>query len=152
MSWIILTTADVQSRLADAELVALRNQQLAAGQPDPLPEVIERVVEEVRGYVAGCSSNVLGSAGAIPARLEDAALAIIRTRLASRLPDVGIMTEDRRTECQDALRLLRDVAACKFSIPRPANAADATEQGSGAGAQIIHHRPHRYSGGRLDGI
>lgn len=122
MAWKTLSEEQVRTRLSGPELAALRTAALAAGQEDPLPEVIAQVTGEVRGYVAACSANRLGPAGTIPPQLESAALALIRYRLAGRLPVRTLMTDDRRTEREAAERLLRDVAACKFAVEAPADA------------------------------
>lgn len=119
MSWIVITEAAVRSTLAAAELSALRTVQLAAGQADPLAEIIARTVDEVRGYVAAYSQNRLGADGTIPAELESAALALVRYRLATRLPIKTLLTDARKDEQRDALTLLRDVAGGRFAIVPP---------------------------------
>lgn len=116
MSWTTLTADHVKTRLAAAELAALQTVALAVGQTDPLPEIIAAVTDEIRGYIAANSSNQLGAAGAVPPRLESAALAIIRYRLATRLPVKSLLTEDRVKENEAAIRLLERVAAGNFAI------------------------------------
>ncbi len=119
MSWISITESDVQSKLAGAELAALKTAALASGQTNPLTEIIEQVVDEVRGYIGGNRANTLGAAGTIPQKLLSAALAMIRYRLATRLPVKSMITEDRKAEYDGAIRLLEQVAAGKFSIEDP---------------------------------
>lgn len=115
--WVEITEADVQTRLAGAELAAYRSAAKATGQIDPLPEIINAVVDEVRGYVAACDRNTLGVGNTIPEKLVSAALAIIRFRLITRLPlSIG---EERKTEYSDALRLLERVSECKFAVEEP---------------------------------
>ena len=120
MSWITLTEADVQTKLAGAELTALKSVALSAGQGNPLPAILAQVVQEVRGYVAACTQNKLGDGATIPQELETAALAIIRYRLATRLPVASLLTDARKEEYRDALTLLRACAACNFRIEQPA--------------------------------
>jgi phage gp36-like protein len=123
--WIEITEADVQTRLAGAELSAYRSAGKASGQPDPLPEIITAVVDEVRGYVAACSRNTLGIGTTIPAKLKASALSMIRYRLITRLPlTIG---EERKQEYRDALDLMREVAACRFAVEEPAD-PDTTEE------------------------
>ena len=86
MAWITLSTEDIRSRLAAAELSALSSAALAEGQSDPLPEVITQVVDQIRGSIAGNQQNTLGPSGTLPERLKSAALNIIRFELATRLP------------------------------------------------------------------
>jgi phage gp36-like protein len=126
MAWITITESDVQTRLAGAELTALKSAALATGQTSPLSDIIAHVVDEMRGYIAACAANTLGQAGTIPAKLLSAALAMIRYRLATRLPVKSLLTEDRVKENEAAIRLLEQVAACKFAIEEPAT-PDTTE-------------------------
>lgn len=115
--WIEITVADVQTRLAGAELSAYRGSALAQGQADPLPEIVVAVVDEIRGYVAACSRNTLGAGNTIPSKLKASALSMIRYRLITRLPlSIG---EERKQEYRDALDLMRDVASCKFAVEEP---------------------------------
>ena len=119
MSWISITESDVQAKLAGAELAAMKSSALASGQANPLTEITEQVIDEVRGYVAANRSNTLGVAGTIPQKLLSAALAMIRYRLATRLPIKSLLTEDRVKENEQAIRLLEQVAAAKFAIEDP---------------------------------
>lgn len=119
MAWIELTVERVQGRLTGPELTAMRQAALGQDQPDPLPEIIAQVTAETRGYVAACRSNRLGPAGTIPPQLEGAALNLIRHRLATRLPTDRLLTEARKNEREAAIQLLRDVAACRFTVEQP---------------------------------
>lgn len=119
MSWQSLTTDDVLSKLAGPELAALQSAALADGQSDPVPGIIQVVVDEVRGYVAAHSQNRLGDAGTIPSKLVSATLAIIRHRICTRLPVASLLTEQRIREKDDAIRLLERVADGRYSIEDP---------------------------------
>ena len=133
MAWRIITEADVKTRLAGAELNACQTAALADGQTDPLPDIITAVVDEIRGYIAA-GGNTLGAAGTIPSKLISAALAIVRYRLATRLPVRSLLTEERKSENTDAIRLLERVADGKFRIEE-ATAAD-TESSSAPGPSM----------------
>jgi hypothetical protein len=117
--WITVTEDMVKTRLAGAELTALRTAALSAGQADPLAEVIAEVVNEVRGYVAACKANRLESGTKIPEKLKTTALARIVFELASRLPVKGIVTAERKEANTAAKRLLEQVAACQFAVEEP---------------------------------
>lgn len=121
MAWIELTVDDVKERLTWPELEAFQTWHLENGQPDPVPGTIERVVREVRGFVGGCSRNTLGAGNTIPDELADAALSIIRWRLASRHVGAGetLLDEARKMEYEDARDLLKDVSRCRFEIQQP---------------------------------
>ena len=136
MAWITLTEDNVRERLSWPELSAFKTWHLKAGQDDPVPETIVRVVNEVRGYVSGCARNVLGPAGTIPDSLADAALSLMRWRLATRLPGASqaLLDESRKQEYDDALRLLRDVARCNFGIEPGADVSgDCASGNAGSG-------------------
>lgn len=124
MAWITLSINDVKTRLAGAEVEALQEAALAVGQADPLPEIIRQAIIEVRGYVAACRENTLGAGDTIPEELKSAALDLIRHRVCTRLP-VQLLTEERKEEYRNALTLLRDAAACRFTLEQPATASTA---------------------------
>ena len=149
MSWITITEDDVKTRLTGAELSAFRTAALAAGQTDPLPEVIAQVTDEVRGYIAACPRNSLGAAGTIPKRLLGAALNIIRYRVATRLPSMKALIDGlREGEYKDALTLLRQVAACDYAIEDP-TASD--EQGVSV-RPMIKSRRRQFSRAQQEGV
>jgi phage gp36-like protein len=128
MAWQTVTDSDIVTRLAGAEIDALRETALADDQSDPVPEIVDQVVEEVRGYVAA-GGYTLGAGATIPGKLLSAALAICRFRAATRLPTEAFLTESRKTEYRDAVRLLERVADGKFAIEEPAEASDETSSG-----------------------
>lgn len=133
MSWVTITESDVITKLSGPEVAAMKSAALQAAQADPLPEVISQVVKEIRGYVAGCSSNTLGEGETIPDELLGAAISRIRYELATRLPVPGLLTEARTRANENAVTQLRDVAACRFKVVPPATAA---EDQAGGNAQV----------------
>ncbi len=120
MAWIPLTADDVLRSLTSAERSSVRTVATAEGQADPLLEVLEDVVREVRGYVAAYSGNTLGDGATIPDELKNAALSRARFEALTRLP-VGrsLLTEDRVKSNEQAIALLRDVAVGRFRIVVP---------------------------------
>lgn len=148
MSWIAITTDDVKTRLAGAELTAYQTAALATAQTDPLPEIITAVVNEVRGRVAACAANQLDvDQTTIPDELLHHALAIIRYRLITRLPIA--VKEERRKEYDDALAVLRDVAACNFAIEQPAT---ASSEEIGAPSPSVKERKRKFTQTTEDGV
>lgn len=123
MAWSRITASDVKTRLSGPELTALSGQALSTGQVDPLTDVIQQVVDEIRGYIAAAPRNHLGHAGTIPSQLRSAALAMVRWRLGGRLSAsqaVAIFqTDARRKEYEDAITHLRDVANSRVAIEKP---------------------------------
>lgn len=151
MSWITLTEAGVQTKLAGAELAALKTAALAVGQTNPLPEVISQITREVRGYVAACARNVLGTEGTIPDELELAALNRIRYELATRLPVASLLTDARKDANRAATEQLKEVAAGRFLLVAPATAATA-QAASGTGVQVVTNSTPQASRARLSGL
>ena len=125
MAWITVTEDDVKTRLAGAEVTALKSAALASGQSDPLPEIISQCVDEVRGYIAACDENELEEGEKIPQKLLAATLALIRYRMATRIPG-RLLNEERKQEYTDAIRLLERVSECKFAIEEPETVEDET--------------------------
>lgn len=134
MSWITITPELILGKFAGAEDEAARSAALATGQADPVPDLIEQITREVRGYVAACGRNQLGPAGTIPDELLGAALNRLRFEMAGRLPGGSLMDEDRRTANANALSMLRDVAACRIAVVQPDTVSP--EVVSGAAVQV----------------
>lgn len=123
MAWQEITTANVKTRLTGAELTAMQTAALASGQTDPLPEIITTVVDEVRGYIAAGGFS-LEEGSKVPSKLVSATLAIIRYRLATRLPVKSLLDQNRIDEKNDALALLERVSNRKFMIEEPTTVED----------------------------
>lgn len=140
MSWTALTQSDIENRLTDGEMVAVTTAAVKTGQTAAaiIAAAIASTTGEIRGYVAASSKNILGEAGTIPGELEGAALAMIRRHLYTRLPGTArLLDENRRKETEDAISLLRDVAAGKFAIVAPTTAAPEAQQASGPGVEVV---------------
>ncbi len=126
MAWITITEADVQTRLTAPELTAVKSIALAPGQAAVLSEIVGQVVDEIRGYVAAYRANTLGAGTTIPQKLLGAALAMIRYRLATRLPVRSLLTQERVDENSAAIKLLERVADGKFALEEPTTADTET--------------------------
>lgn len=150
MAWITLTEDDVITKLSGPETAAMKTAALQAAQVDPLPEVIEQVVLEVRGRVSACAANTLGAAGTIPDELKGAAINRIRYELATRLPVASLLTDARIRANDQAIALLRDVGSCDFAIVPPENPAPETEQ-PGSGTPRICRPRRQFTDRRQDG-
>ncbi|MDR2981861.1 MAG: DUF1320 domain-containing protein [Puniceicoccales bacterium] len=150
MAWISLTVERVASRLTGPEMDAVESAAKDPRQPDPLKEVVEFTVNEIRGRVKACRKNKLGPAGTIPDQLVGTALAIIRFRLLSRLPVPALNTPAREKEYDDAIKLLADVASCKFALEVPDELGP--EQMPGGGSPHVRSRPRIFSRKKQSGI
>jgi hypothetical protein len=147
--WITITEADVVPKLSAPEIAAMKSAALQVGQANPLAAVIAQVVLEIRGYVAACQGNVLGDGQTIPDELLGAAVSRIRFELATRLP-AELLNEDRRRANDNALTLLRDVAACRFALVQPATAA--ADQPGGPAVTVVSSTTRRATRDKLAGL
>ena len=141
MSWISLTTEDLKNYLSGAEYDGLTTAALATGQDaDEVAEsVIADTIQIVRGYVAGCAQNTLGSGATIPQELKTPALVIARSSIFGRLPGMQALNDDTRQQAvRDAMALLRDVAACRFKLEQPAT--PTTQVVSGPSVEVVNSR------------
>jgi len=115
MSWIALTITDVNTRLAGGEVTAVQTAAKAAGQSDPVLDIISGVVNELRGRLR--NRTQLEAGAKIPEGWAPHALAIIRYRLCSRLPAKSLMTPAREQEYRDALDAFKELGAILPEIP-----------------------------------
>lgn len=150
MTWIIIAEADVISKLSGPELAAMKTAALQAAQTDPLPEVIEQVTKEIRGYVAACSENVLGDGATIPDELLGFAINRIRYELATRLPVASLLTQARTDANNQAITALRDVAACKFKVIAPTT--PSADQAAGTGVELVTSSTRVATRAKLSGL
>ena len=119
MAWRAIIEADIQTGITGVELTSARTVVLAAGQVDPLTECIQVAVDMIRGYIAGSQNNHLGPEGTVPDKLVATAIDIVVYRLCKRIPKKILLTDERRDAYEDAIKLLKDVAADKFRLEVP---------------------------------
>ena len=153
MSWATLTLADLKTRFSGSEYSSITQAALADGQDadDVAESVIADVVQLVRGKVAACNQNTLGEGVTIPSELRDAALAIARGRVLTRLPGMAsLLDEVRREEIRSAERLLGDVAKCDFAIEQPETAT--TQQMGAATMEVIAEPTRTATRAKLKGL
>lgn len=119
MAWRALVLADIQTGLSAQELKGVQSYALDNGQPDPTGPVIAASMDQVRGYIAASTPNVLGQEGTIPDKLIDCAIDIAVWRLVTRFPTKQLSTPAREKRFGDAIALLKDVARGLFKIETP---------------------------------
>ena len=123
MAWTTVSEADILGKLSEDELAIYRSTQADPESTDPLSDIISRVVSEVRARIAANAANTLDDGETVPSSVVDHLLAVVRYRLLTRLPIR--VSEDRRTEYEDALDFLSDVAAGKVAIEDPGSGVTA---------------------------
>lgn len=135
--WITLSESQVLTRISGAELNAFRSAAKAAGQGDPLPEIISQVIRYIRGRVAACDKNTLAPGETIPDELQSVALDLIVWNLMKR-PAAAIIDrgDARKNAAEAAERILGDVARCTMAITQPETTTSEVVGGGSAAALL----------------
>lgn len=96
-AWIIITAADLDEARVAELVTALREEALGVGQPDPMPGIITKIVDEVRSCIGFCASTRLDIDPAkIPANLKEIAVQKIIRVMKGRL--LQTLTKDEESE------------------------------------------------------
>lgn len=119
MAWRALTEADILTGISGAELQPARTAVLKAGQVDPVPVVIQAVMDEARGYIAASSAPTLGAEGTIPDKLIATCTDIAVWRIVKRLPVKSLATAERKDSQENGIKILEAVARNKFRFEAP---------------------------------
>jgi hypothetical protein len=150
--WLALTVDMLKQRVSGPEYEAYTTAALASGQTDPIPDILADVVTMIRGYVAACSQNVLGPEGMVPGSLKSQAVIIARHEVITRLPglDKKFLGDGRVREYEAAMRLMEQVAACKFAVTQPEEASE--EEIAGAAVEVALRPCRKATRETLDGL
>lgn len=119
--WRELTEGDVLGVLNATEASIYQSAVIGVGQ-DVLSDIIEKVVNHCRGYIADHATNQLAAGLTLPERVMRPALHLIRKDLLTRL-DLEV-SEDRRKDASEALRFFERVADGKVQVEQPEGATD----------------------------
>jgi hypothetical protein len=129
MAWIVISEADLLTRVSGAELEALRTAALGDGQADPVAELFTQITDEIHGYLP---PSLAGAANAVPSRLLGAALDRIIWELMKR-PGATIIDDANGSRAKAnaaATALFQRVAEGKFLVENPDTGASASPTGS----------------------
>ena len=116
--WIELKEDDIRDRLSALELSAWDS----AGQDEGnvisrVPGIIAQTVGLIRGRVASCRENTLGTAGLIPEELLWAAATIAKNMMLNSIPAIGDTAQtERGDENRRAHDMLDQAASCELLI------------------------------------
>lgn len=153
-NWIPLTEELALTRMA--ELSNLKNVKLPGGMTGD--EVLAEQMAKLVGYIRGfCESAVkaghlraLGAEGTVPQRLVDPSLAILRIRIATRLPAIAskLIDKHREEEAANAEELLKLMVSGKWSAEEDGEEETVVHVVSPS----IHARRKQYGRHQQDGI
>ena len=138
MSWITLTTTDLNEYLPAALLRALQTKALAAGQSDPMPGFIAEVAAQVRATIASAGYPVEATPGTFPAALKTAVAFLTIGLAQARLPGLSL-TAEQNAQIDNAQALLKKITNREFSIEAPA-VPDTTLSASSSAIRTVTSR------------
>lgn len=117
-NWITISLADLNDARVAELVTALRQEELAAGQTDPMPRRIQTVVDEIRRCIGFCASTPLdANLLAIPAGLKDLAVEKIVRGLKGRL--LMPLTDDEKEAEKLYQRRLEQLTRCEWPVDKP---------------------------------
>lgn len=119
--WRELTEDDVLGVLNATETSIYQSVLAGAGQ-DVLADIMTRVVQHARSYIADNPVNRLGEGNTLPERAIRPALHLIRVDLLTRL-DMEV-SDDRRKASSEAIRFFERISDGKGAIEQPDGATE----------------------------
>lgn len=131
--WIILTPADLRTRLSEREMDALRRANAAFDDAAALA-ILEQTADTARGYIAGWSKNRLAAAPhSIPPALKatciDIALVDYSQSIGGALADPKGLRQKAADRAYDRLKA---VSKGEFAVEQPDTAEASAAAASGS--------------------
>lgn len=136
MSWITPSADDLNEARAADLVTALREEALGVGQPDPMPGIITKVVNEVRACIGFCSSTpVDATTTTVPENLKDLVVQKIIRVMKGRL--LQPLNDDEKTEEATYQQRLVQLTQCKWPVDVTNNPIATPEVQRGGSSQVI---------------
>jgi hypothetical protein len=133
MTWIVITTADLNDYLVAAQAAAIRTAALGSGQTDRFGRVMPDVAARIRNEIQACARNrISATANAIPPELKTIACHLIIEAMQSGIPGLEL-TEDQRNLIRDGRRYLERIAKCEVPVSEPDDPIEPPEICDSAG-------------------
>lgn len=116
MAWTELTAAMVNAQWAAEEAAALG----ALNGGDKVPEVLGKVISQVREDILAGGFQLSSDATLIPTGLHNDAIALVRWKVLASFPGMeSLQTDARKLDYKDALTKLRDIATGRRKVEPP---------------------------------
>jgi hypothetical protein len=129
-NWIPITLGDLEDARMAPLVDAARSQALTDDQPDPVPNLIQSVVDRIRWKIASCKLNSIDvDTTKIPKGLRSMAVDLIIEKLKRRLE--MDLREDERDQIKRHEADLNQIAQCKLSVDPPDDPIATTGKDSG---------------------
>lgn len=150
MSWITITTDDLNDTKVAALVDSLRSSALAVGQDDPVEEEIATATAAIRQAIGTCPKNEVDSdTTKIPLSLKRLACRMIVFAMMGRLQ--MDLNQDERDERAADRRTLERIAECKLTIEAPDDPV-ASEGQQGGSMEVVNSTPRQATRDKLKGL
>jgi len=155
VSWITLTVAQLDTAKAAALVDALQTAALAAGQADPLPEIIGNVTARIRMEIAAGGRTVLDAdVTKLPPGLKSLGLRMVLREGQSRLNAVGALplADDEKEEWRQDIRFLERIAKGEITVEASDNPETASSVQPRTARPSISEPARQFTREAQDGI
>jgi len=150
-NWKTITADDLNDTKVAALITACRTKALAAGQADPVPGIIQGVIDAIRDEVKACPTNVLDAdTTLIPKGLHRIGCRMVVRECQSRLR-LALTEEEMKEWDKDTAYLVR-VAKCEIPVATPITPETEPEVQSGGAVKIVSTGTPTVSRNNLSGL
>jgi phage gp36-like protein len=148
-SWNTITVQNIMSRFSDAEKAALSALQ---SMPDQITRVLSDVTDSARGKIKA-GGGQLGPDGTVPnsLKLEVVSLALWLWITGFSKND-KLQTDGRKQNYNDALAVLKDVAAGKQKVELPDPGETDTSAAPSNAVQLASAEPRQFTRRKMRGF
>lgn len=150
-AWLLLTTRDLEEARHGRLVEAVRREALGLGQPDPLPGLIQGVIDEVRGVIGFSGAAKLDANPAkIAPNLADLVVQKVARVMAGRLNrELSASERDDERTYQSRLEALR---TGEWPVDAPTDPITAPSAQGTTGAQLLHKPTRVATRTKLSGL
>ena len=150
-AWITITLADLNDARVAELIAALRQEELGAGQTDPMPRRIQIVVDEIRRCIAFCPTTALDiDTTTIPAGMKDQAVEKIVRGLKGRL--LLPLTDDEKDAEKLYQRRLEQLTRCEWPVDTPITPATTATVATAGASRVVSYDCHEVTRDDLRGL
>lgn len=129
-TWRLPTAGDIQSTISAPEYQTFTNTLLSTGQPDPVPALMDEVVNLIRDNIRTGRRTPLGVAGTLPGGVFWVFVNIVRYQLFSRTSSVPEPMEKAEKAFDKAMDYLTEIREGKVEVIRPTVIGEQVNSGS----------------------
>lgn len=151
MPWISIVLTDLHDARVAELIEALRQEALGSGQSDPMPRILQCVVDEMRRCIAFCASTPLDADDTtIPAGLKGLAVNKVVREMKARL----LLPQTAEEADAEGLyqRRLEQLTRGEWPVDIPTNSPAASPVAAVTGVELASGSPRLVSRTTLGGL